>query len=405
MAPRLFRTAIFCALLAGFAVSATGARAQDLLTVSGVEVDVTGDSAAAARSSAFTLAQRKAFEKLLGQLVDPASAASLPELSDDQISTMVSDFEIESEQTSTVRYIGVLTFRFYGEPVRRYLSGTGARFTATQSPPVLVIPVLTQGETSVLWDDTNEWLVAWAQHGGGGLVPVRVPLGDIEDIAAVDAQRALDGDLASLDALARRYGAADTVVAEARVDPAGIDASGETLIQIVAKRYGPTGLVSSMVDEVSGSALDMPALYAMAVNAVDGELQQVWKSESLATTVTGPTSQIDVTAVIGTFAEWVEMRRRLDQIPLIRRVDMRYMAMGEAQFELVYDGDPVRLQQALAGRGLQLASTGGEWALFMSGGFTPTITTTPEPETGNANDPVLSEPGATGTDQSIPTQF
>ena len=223
MVPALLRTTVFCALLAGPAVLWTEAGAQELLTVSGVDVDVTGDSAADARSAAFSVGQRKAFDKLLGQLVDPASAAALAPLSDDQISAMVADFEIESEQTSSVRYIGVLTYRFYADPVRQYLSGTGARFTATRSPPVLVVPVLTQDESSILWDEGNPWLAAWAQHGGGGLVPVRVPIGDIEDIAAVDAERALGGDLAALDALARRYGAADTLVAEARINPAGVD--------------------------------------------------------------------------------------------------------------------------------------------------------------------------------------
>lgn len=390
MAPVLLRKVLFSLLLVGLAVPSGPSRAQELLTVSGVEVDVTGDSAAAARSAAFSVGQRKAFDKLLAQLVDPASAASLPPVSDDQVAAMVADFEIESEQTSAVRYIGVLTYRFYADPVRQYLSGTGARFTATQSPPVLVLPVLTQDEGSVLWDDNNGWLAAWAQHGGGGLVPIRAPIGDIEDISAIDATRALAGDLAAFDALARRYGAADTLVAEARIDPA-MDVGGETTIQLVARRYGPTGLVESFIDEVSGPSADMAALFASAVNAVDANLQQSWKSQSLSTASGGLTNQIEVTAAIQNFQQWVEMRRRLDQVTLIRAVDVRYLSVGEAKFVLVYDGDPLRLEQGLVGRGLQLASDGGEWTLFMSG-FTPTLAVPTTDTDAGTGEPVYSQP-------------
>ncbi len=376
---------MFLVLATGFAaLPATlpmPALAQDLLTVNGVEVDVTGDSAAAARNAAFIEGQRKAFDKLIGQLVDPASAASLPPLSDDQIGAMVSDFEIESEATSTVRYLGTLTFRFYADPVRGYLAGTGARFTATQSPPIVVVPILTQGDSRLLWDDGNLWLEAWASHGGGALVPVRVPIGDLNDIAAINADRALAGDLAAFDALARRYGAADTLVAEARIDPSAATAGGETVIALSAKRYGPTGLVATFEDEVRGSADDLPALYASAVDALDLQLEQNWKSQALTTTGAMMGNRLEVTAAIQSLDEWLEMQRRMQQVSAVRGMELHYLAMREARFDLVYDGDPLSLGRAFEGRGLQLVGNGTGWNLMLAGGFTPTITTIEAPTT------------------------
>jgi hypothetical protein len=374
------------------------ARAQELLTANGVEVDVTGDSAAAARNAAFVVGQRKAFDQLIGQLVDPGSAASLPPLSDDQIGAMVSDFEIESERTSAVRYLGVLTFRFYADAIRQYLAGTGARFTATQSPPVVVVPILTEGESRRLWDDNNPWLAAWASHGGGALVPVRVPIGDLADIAAIDAERALAGDLAAFDALARRYGAADTLVAEANlVSPPTPD--GEAVIAISARRYGPAGLTASFQEEVRGGGADMAALFARAVDALDAQLEQSWKSQALTTTGATMGNRIEVTAAIQGLDQWVEIQRRLQQVSVVHGIELRYLAMREARFDLVYDGDPMSLENALAGRGLQLASDGGAWALLLAGGFTPTVMT-PAPETVT---PSL-EPSATDGSETIPPQ-
>ncbi len=386
MAAAMLRSLRFLILATGFAALPASvpapASAQELLTVNGVEVDVTGDSAAAARNAAFIQGQRKAFDKLIGQLVDPASAASLPPLSDDRIGAMVSDFEIETEATSTVRYLGTLTFRFYADAVRQYLAGSGARFTATRSPPIVVVPILTEGDRSLLWDEGNLWLAAWASRGGGALVPVRVPIGDLNDIAAVDTERALAGDLASFDALTRRYGAADTLVAEARIDPTTIVPGGEAVVALTAKRYGPAGLVATFEEEVRGSADDLPALYASAVDALDAQIERNWKSQALTTTGATVGNRLEVSAAIRSLDEWLEMQRRLQQVSAVQGVDLRYLAMREARFDLVYAGDPLGLTRALQGRGLQLMADGTAWTLVLVGGYTgPTITTIEAPTT------------------------
>ena len=356
--------------------------AQELLTVNGVEVDVTGDDANSARNAAFIQGQRKAFDKLIGQLVDPASAASLPPLSDDQIGAMVSDFEIETEATSTVRYLGTLTFRFYADPVRQYLAGSGARYTATQSPPIVVVPILTQGDSQLLWDDGNLWLQAWSQHGGGALVPVRVPIGDLNDIASINVESALTGNAGSFDALERRYGAADTLVAEASIDPTTIVAGGEAVIMLTAKRYGPTGLVATFQDEVRGPADDLPALYATAVDRLDAQLEQSWKSQALTTTGGSMGNRLEISAIVQSLDEWIEVQRRLQQVSVVQGIDLKYLAVREARFDLIYAGDPLSLGRALEGRGLQLIANGTGWNLALVGGYTgPTITTIQAPTT------------------------
>jgi hypothetical protein len=80
--------------------------------VTGVPVDVTAADAATARDQAIVEGQRKAFSMLMEQLLGAEQAASIPTPSDAQLSTMVQDFEVESERLSAVRYIGVMTFRF-----------------------------------------------------------------------------------------------------------------------------------------------------------------------------------------------------------------------------------------------------------------------------------------------------
>jgi hypothetical protein len=410
MAGAMLRSFKFLILATGLVTLSAGlptaASAQELLTVNGVEVDVTGDDANAARNAAFIQGQRKAFDKLIGQLADPASAASLPPLSDDQIGAMVSDFEIETEATSTVRYLGTLTFRFYADPVRQYLAGSGVRFTATQSPPIVVVPILTQGDSQLLWDDGNLWLQAWSAHGGGALVPVRVPIGDLNDIAAITVEQALAGDAGSFDVLARRYGAADTLVAEARIDPATMVAGGEAVVTVTARRYGPAGLMATFQDEVRGSADDLPALYASAVDKLDMQLEQNWKSQALTTTGSAMGNRLEVSAIVQSLDEWLEVQRRLQQVTAVQGIELKYLAVREARFDLIYAGDPLSLGRALAGRGLQLIANGTGWNLGLIGGYTgPTITTIQAPTTtvqpAPVTDPMAPVDPSTQPDTSI----
>src|SRR5690606_24771090 len=237
--------------------------------------------------------------------------------------------------------------------------------------------------------------------GGGALVPVRVPIGDIEDIAAIDADRALAGDTAAFDALARRYNAADTLVAEATMDSS--DAGGEAVVRLKASRYGPAGLMSTFEDEVRGSADDIPALLARAVDALDAQLEASWKSQQIPTVGSGTGNRLPVSAAIASLEQWLEIQRRLQQVTTVRRIELDYIARTEAKFDLVYDGDQLGLERALAGRGLQLAGSGGQWTLTLAGGYAPAtavpepVTVPADPASGVPGEPVTPQPWRTGS--------
>ena len=106
------------ALVLGAALVAGGpARAANPYEVTGVPVDVTAADAATARDQAIVQGQRKAFGMLMEQLVGADKAATIQTPSDAALANMVQDFEVESERLSSVRYIGVMTFRFDADSV------------------------------------------------------------------------------------------------------------------------------------------------------------------------------------------------------------------------------------------------------------------------------------------------
>jgi hypothetical protein len=107
---RAWTTVILTAVL--MALGPAPAMAAAPYEVMGVPVDVTAADAATARDQAIVEGQRKAFTMLMERLVGTEQAASIPTPDDAQLSSMVQDFEVESERLSSVRYIGVMTFRF-----------------------------------------------------------------------------------------------------------------------------------------------------------------------------------------------------------------------------------------------------------------------------------------------------
>src|SRR5277367_5443611 len=109
-------------LLAMALALASPAGAETFLTVSDVPVDVTAKDAAAARDQAIAVAQSKAFDKLVKQLViNPGDQARIHPSQQD-IESFVQDFGVENERVSSVRYIGLYDVRFRESQVRKYLT-------------------------------------------------------------------------------------------------------------------------------------------------------------------------------------------------------------------------------------------------------------------------------------------
>jgi hypothetical protein len=181
--------ALFLGLLLTAANSAfvpRGAEAgSHVFTVTGVQVDVTAETAAAAREAAHAEGHVKAMDKLLARLLPRDEISLIRQLKPAEILAYVQDFSVGNERTSDVRYLAELTFRFRPDPVRELLRASGLKHAETMSKPVVVLPIFGAGDAAVLWGEGNPWWAAWAARPPGGwLVPLIVPLGDLGDLAA-----------------------------------------------------------------------------------------------------------------------------------------------------------------------------------------------------------------------------
>lgn len=343
------------ALAAGLA-AAGPARAQDagdVFTVRDVAVDETAATAGEARQAALAVGQRRAFRRLIRRLVPESRQSQVPEVDATTLQYYVRDFSVDNERTSSVRYLADLTFRFSPDDIRTLLRGAGVPFAETRGKPVLVLPVFSDGGEPTLWLDTNPWRDVWARRpGDDGLVPLTAPLGDLDDITLIDAERALAGDTEALTAIAGRYGTEDVMVSLATLS--GDPETGSAVLQVETRRYEAGRVADSRRDrlvQVTGEPLD--GFLERAAARIDGAVQEAWKEEFLLQF--GNQRTIPVIVPLEGLDDWLTVRRRLEGVPAIQQATLSTLSPREAQLELTFFGDEQRLTRALAQRDLFLA--------------------------------------------------
>ena len=238
----LFLTFISMLVIGTIGYAPTVMAADPAFTISDVHVDVTSDNAAKAREEAFAKAQYNAFQKLANRLLSKGQISSFEMPNPRLISTLINDFEVTNEQLSTVRYVGTYTFRFKDSEVRRYLNMQNMSFTDVASKAVLVLPFYQTGSETVLWDDSNLWMKAWARNKTyQGLVPVLVPIGDLQDVSDIEGSEPLDYHSDKMAAMIERYNAREAIIVIAApqnvTEQDGVMVPSEMEISIYAVSY------------------------------------------------------------------------------------------------------------------------------------------------------------------------
>jgi hypothetical protein len=342
-------------MLAGAAVAAAPVLALEpgeVFTITPVPVDVTAESALAAREQALKIGRDTAWKRLLDRLTLPGEAKALASYKDDQLVPLIQGFEVLRERTSAVRYIASLSYRFNRDEVRKALTKAGVAFAETPSRPVLIIPILTSQGVGVLWEDPNPWREAWQNLPlRDGLLPIAVPYGDLSDIRDLSTVQALRGDEERLRAVADRYGARDVVVARAArtFDPR----DNLPVLEIAIVRRAGERMEETIIDSVKGqNPDDLIGLLDAGVTRVVSTLSSTWKRANLV--LPGLETRVTVVVPIDGFGRWLSIRRRLDGIGVLRRSELLRISKKEALMDLWVQGGADQLRNAVRQRDLEL---------------------------------------------------
>lgn len=362
---------VFAVLFAVVSADAV-ADAPRLFEVSNVNVDVTADSASSARAQALIIGQSKAFKVLLERLTLQAYHNRLPNLSTAQVTELVQDFTVAEEKTSSVRYIAKLNYHFHAEGVRALLDEYGLPFAETASKPVLMLPVYQAAGALSLWDEPNPWRAAWvnySQNGPGtGLVPMVLPVGDLNDVRSIGAEQAIEGDTVRLEEIARRYDAGDVVVAHGvlRMD----SFNGLPELEVYMTRFGSALQEHTVVKSfTSEPGDDISKLLYRAAEQLTAQVEDNWKQDNLIQT--GSAQLLPISVPVRDLSDWVKVRDRLNGVAIIRRADPVLMRRDEVRLNLHFIGDAEQLALSLDQADLTLWEEAGNWYLAQKVSPTP----------------------------------
>tara|TARA_Y100001960_G_scaffold329064_1_gene419390 strand:+ start:80 stop:1273 length:1194 start_codon:yes stop_codon:yes gene_type:complete len=339
--------------------------AGGVFEVRDVKVDITAETAAKARETALSDGEFRAFRLLLKRLTLSEDHQRLPQLDSGEIATYVSDFSISNEKTSAVRYLAQLHFRFKPLEVRRLLYDEGLSFAETASKPVLILPVFQPASGLVLWEKPNPWWEAWTKRAfDHGLIRITLPRGDLSDINTLSTKQVLGAEVKALGKLAERYNAGDTLVVYARIG-LNPDGSGARRLDVSMIRYSVLSepeTIKIALDESEGESLN--DLLLRGTEVATSMIEDPWKRANLIKSADG--KNIAITIPITSLSDWLELQERLENVSVIRLIEIVLVSLGEIRVNLRFVGNYTQLQTALGQSDLVLIKEDDEQVLYPS---------------------------------------
>lgn len=324
-------------------------RGDPIFTVGGVHIEASGPDATKAREKALPDGEKKAFEQLIRRLVAEADLERLPPVEAAQIEAMVSGFEFENERPSANRYVATLKVAFDPNQIRGYLRGAGVPFVDRMATPMLVVPLVRSKLGVSPLDERTEWREAWTRVAAiDGIVPTTLIKGDKPDQDVMSAEQAFVGDMAAIAKLAERYNARRVLVVIATGEP-----------------EGPYTISAAMHDMAIGERFEQPQVTGIAANKlIDAAVRQRTRIEedykAIATVSRDWANAVEAVVPIKALADWIKIRKRLQNSPIIRRVDVRALESEQAYVRVEHFGTREQLEKALNQLKLTLREQAGQ---------------------------------------------
>ena len=226
--------------------------------VGGIDVDVVGKNASAARLAGWRIAQRKGWQMLARRY---GRDSSLP---DGTLDSIVSGIVIERELIGGNRYIGRLGVEFSRARAGALLGIAAAQ---ARSSPMLVIPVMWSGGAGHVFEQRTPWVEAWARfRTGNSSVDYVRPSGTGPDSLLMNTGQILRPGRGWWRTVLAQYGATNVLIPIVHLYRQW---PGGPVIGTFQARYGPDNQLLSTFSLKVSNADALPALLDAGVKRLD----------------------------------------------------------------------------------------------------------------------------------------
>ena len=315
-----------------------GVKANQVYTVSNIQVDARAASATNARQVAIWEAHAIGLKRLLRRLTLPEDWQRLPNISGKDALKFSISYAADEERNSATRYIGRISVRFIPDKVRAVLEQSQIPFGDVQISPILVIPIFDlPNARRLIWDEENAWRKAWERSDiGEALTPFILPVGDIEDIQIVPRGIALLEQRERLFQLAKRYRAHRVLLAFAQLTE--IELKGKTSYALGVKLdlLSARGDRDEQMQFETSSIKDVASLNANAVESILRMTALAWKRQVIVYHDESSTNEIIVH--FDSIGEWQNILSLLNQVPILKNYQIKRIDNQSAQIEISHFG-------------------------------------------------------------------
>ncbi len=371
---------------------------QSLYYIEGVKAQATAANGTDARAKAIEKAEQDAFQTLMQRLVEANMlAAPLQGLKPHQISSLVSSYEVQNEKIGPKSYEAALSIMFDAnmlgqvanvapmpasvgtatDPNAAYPLNPNGANPNVRITKLLVVPALRTQSGILLWDSTSPWYQAWQRKQGAmfGQFQVLVPQADQQDNVLFPLPQLQQKDPQALRQLATRYQADDVLIADAALVKR---ANSRIALKIKLSRMADL----SQQHSVEAEAIDIAdALFQMGADRILQSLPaQVPPTLATAAptlqnlsnqplpyntpTPSATVSRIKILTPLQSMREWANIRRKLEQLPMVQSVQVSAMTTRQADAYLHFSGSMTELATALQSEGYQVQRQNSYWVLM-----------------------------------------
>lgn len=338
---------LFFSLFGAAKSHANGAKPVSLYTVDAVQVDIEASSAVSARDQAIEKAQKEAFLRLAKRLLPDSENKTIEIPSSETIQNMIDGFQIKNEKISSTRYIGEMVFRFNPNAVSNYFDLNDTPHIQTKSKPVLIVPFYQVGDRNLLWEEENTWRKAWEKYTQADTVlPVVLPLGDLNDLQDIPDLSVLSGDNEKLAKITSRYGTND-VLAVVLMKGNNFK-TGEEIFQIFVMGVTDQGVIEpiNIISPISPNDTVEDSM-TKAVKEVLKVIEDDWK-QKMAVRPTQTDNVLYAYIPFKNLQQWVLISSRLRSVPRIKDIEVEGLVQDKADVKVTYTGPIETLAQDLS---------------------------------------------------------
>ena len=353
-------------LLAAALVTLFGpaAKASDAVyTVANYPIEARAENAVAAKEKALADGQQAAFRSLLKRLIPVTAYPNAKRLASVKGADLIEGVRVRAERNSSTEYIASFDFSFSPKGVRDLLRREGISFTDEQATSVTLVPVWRSAPGQAPREDAA-WTGVWKGLDlENTLTPIKLQ-SMRKEVRSDTINAFVSGDAGAIRTLAAEYNSEYVLLALAEPE-------GNRLSVTLAGRDGVGAFLLKRLYRVDGGdtayASELAAVIALRTLEGRWKAVKVRGGASIATAGVGGGSDTDflINVQFSGMSEWQDISRKLGATPGVQELDVAGLSARGARVTLRYAAGAQQLADQLAGQGLNLRNTGGNWVLSL----------------------------------------